>query len=192
MRNYILAAVLAGAVATPALAQSGAPFTGVRAEGIVGYERAGSETRRDKSDGVTYGAGVGFDFQAAGLLAGVEGEVSESTVGECTANVRVAGDRLCAELGRDFYVGGRFGGLVGPNTLAYAKGGYTNARIETAYTAGTANELRLSTDLDGYRVGGGIEHAVGPNSFIKAEYRYSNYEQRFEKHQGVVGFGFRF
>ena len=34
--------------------------------------------------------------------------------------------------------------------------------------------------------------ALGPNTFVKAEYRYSNYEQGFDEHQGVVGLGFRF
>ena len=34
--------------------------------------------------------------------------------------------------------------------------------------------------------------SLGPNSFAKTEYRYSNYEQGFEKHQVVAGFGFRF
>ena len=38
MRKYLLAALLAGSVATPALAQDNAPFSGIRVEGIVGYD----------------------------------------------------------------------------------------------------------------------------------------------------------
>jgi outer membrane immunogenic protein len=33
---------------------------------------------------------------------------------------------------------------------------------------------------------------LGTNSFAKAEYRYSNYEQGVERHQVMGGFGFRF
>jgi outer membrane immunogenic protein len=194
MRKYIFAALLAGTIATPALAQNAAPFTGPRVEGIVGYDRAGNEDVED-SDGVTYGAGVGYDFQVGNLVAGIEGEVSDSTVDECTAGVVLAGDELCAQVGRDLYAGGRIGSVVGSNTLLYAKAGYTNARLQTAYqdgVAGSTGDFEASDTLDGVRLGAGLEHAMGPNSFVKAEYRYSNYEQGFEKHQGVVGFGFRF
>ncbi|HWH17815.1 MAG TPA: porin family protein [Allosphingosinicella sp.] len=191
MRKYVLAALVAGTIATPALAQTAAPFTGARVEGVVGYDRAA--VPGDDSDGVTYGAGVGYDFQMGASVFGVEGEYALSTIDECTANVEVTGDQICAQVGRDIYAGARIGSIVGANTLLYGKAGYTNARLQTEYTTGVVGtEVRESTDLDGVRLGAGLEHAIGPNSFLKAEYRYSNYEQGFEKHQGVVGFGFRF
>jgi outer membrane immunogenic protein len=43
-----------------------------------------------------------------------------------------------------------------------------------------------------HRVGGGIEHALRPNSFVKAQYRYSSYERDVEEHRVIGGFGFRF
>lgn len=190
MRKYVLAALLAGSFAAPAMAQEAAPFTGFRAEGLVGYESV--EVPGNDSDGVTYGAGIGYDFQMGNLVAGIEGEVTDSTVDECTSDFAVAGDELCAEAGRDLYVGGRLGTLIGANTLLYGKAGYTNARIETEYTNGPDIPSEVSENLDGVRVGAGLEFAVGPNSYLKTEYRYSNYEQGFDKHQGLVGFGFRF
>lgn len=192
MRKYIFAALLAGTVAAPAMAQQTAPFTGLRAEGIVGYDRVGTENLEDDSDGLTYGAGVGYDFQMGGMVAGVEAEITDSTVDECVNDVLFAGDELCDEAGRDIYVGGRVGGLVGANTLVYAKAGYTNARLNTSYTNGFDIAEEDGTNLDGVRLGAGAEFAIGPNSYIKTEYRYSNYEQDFEKHQVVAGFGFRF
>ena len=194
MRKILLAAMLAGTVATPALAQNAAPFTGPRVEGIIGYDRAGTE-EIEKSDGVNYGAGIGYDFQMGGLVTGVEAEITDSTVDECAEGVNLTGDKLCAQVGRDIYVGGRVGSLVGPNTLFYGKAGYTNARLQTEYEDGIdgdAGDIETGDNLDGVRLGAGLEHAIGPNSFVKAEYRYSNYEQGFEKHQGVIGFGFRF
>ena len=34
--------------------------------------------------------------------------------------------------------------------------------------------------------------SAAPSEIAKTEYRYSNYEQGFDRHQVVAGFGFRF
>ena len=60
-------------------------------------------------------------------------------------------------------------------------------------------------NLDGYRVGAGIEqkfNLFGPSGFVKAEYRYShysnlnangsNYHTDLDRHQALVGLGVRF
>ena len=196
MRKYLLAGLLAGAAvitAAPAAAQEAAPFSGPRVEGIVGYDT--TDIEGDNSDGITYGVGLGYDFQAGGVVLGIEGEASDSTIDDCVSNVDLTGDELCAQLGRDLYVGGRVGAAVTPNVLVYAKAGYTNARVSLDYedgTAGTTLDFEEGEHLDGLRVGGGLEFALGPNSYAKAEYRYSNYEQGFDRHQVVAGFGFRF
>jgi outer membrane immunogenic protein len=193
MRKLILAALMAGGMAAPALAQDVGNFSGLRVEGIVGYERA--DVEGENSDGIQYGAGIGYDFQTGGMVIGIEGEIADSTVDECVGGVALAGDQLCAEFGRDLYVGGRVGGAISPNALLYAKAGYTNGRVALDYedgTPSTALDFNQGENLDGLRVGGGVEFALGPNSFAKTEYRYSNYEQGFDKHQVVAGFGFRF
>ena len=194
MRKYILAALAAGTIAAPAFAQdAAAPFTGLRVEGLAGYDRLNADG--GKSDGIAYGVGVGYDMQAGGAVFGVEAEAADSNVDECLTDVDLTGDELCAEQGRDLYVGARAGAVVGSNTLLYAKAGYTNSRVRLDYedgTAGTTADFSEAAGLDGVRVGGGAEIAIGTNAFAKAEYRYSNYEQGFEKHQGVVGVGFRF
>jgi outer membrane immunogenic protein len=193
MRKLVLSALLAGTIASPALAQQTGNFSGPRIEGIVGYERADIEG--EDSDGVSYGVGLGYDFQTGGMVVGVEAEAADSTVDECVTGVSLATDELCAELGRDLYVGGRVGAAVSPNVLLYGKAGYTNNRAALDYedgTAATTLDFERGENLDGLRVGGGLEFALGPNSFAKTEYRYSNYEQGFEKHQVVAGFGFRF
>ena len=193
MRKYLLSALLAGAFVAPAQAQEAAPFSGLRVEGIVGYDNV--DVEGEGSDGVTYGAQVGYDFQSGGAVFGVEGEVSDSTVDECVSGVDIAGDELCAQAGRDLYVGGRVGAALGRNVLAYGKAGYTNARVSLDYddgTTGTTLDFEEGENLDGVRVGAGLEYALGPNSYAKTEYRYSNYEQGFDRHQVVAGFGFRF
>jgi outer membrane immunogenic protein len=83
---------------------------------------------------------------------------------------------------------------IAPNTLLYGKAGYTNIRIGAFLDGGTGggNNLLFSEELDGVRVGAGVEQKLGRNAFIKGEYRYSNYEAGQRKHDGVVGIGFRF
>ena len=196
MRKLIFVALLASAAtvaATPALAQENAPFSGVRVQGIVGYDR--THTDGVNSDGVAYGAQVGYDFQAGNLVLGVEGEAGDSTVDECANAVIVATDELCVNAGRDLYAGGRVGYALSPRVLLFGKAGYTNARVSLDYqdgTVATAPDFSIRDHLDGVRVGGGLEFALGPNAYLSTEYRYSNYEQGFERHQVVAGLGFRF
>ena len=194
MRKHLLAALLAGSFAAPAFAQDGAPFTGPRVEGIVGWDRSQVEDV-DREDGVAYGVGVGYDFQMGDAVLGVEAEAADSTTDRCAVDIDLTGDELCFKAKRDLYVGGRVGAVVGSNTLLYGKAGYTNARYGLDYEDGIdgdAGDFSEAENLDGVRVGGGLEHAIGPNSFVKAEYRYSNYEAGVERHQVVTGFGFRF
>lgn len=192
MRIILATALLAVAASSPALAQDRAPFTGPRVEGIVGWDR--NQTDAGHKDGVVYGGAIGYDFQLGGAVAGIEAEATDSSADACAHDVTVTGDRLCVGAKRDLYVGGRIGAVVGGSNLIYAKAGYTNARFGYDYDDGGtgANDYGDGRNLDGVRVGAGIEHQFGRNTYIKAEYRYSNYEQGVEKHQAVAGFGFRF
>jgi outer membrane immunogenic protein len=192
MSKYLVAVLLAGMAATPALAQESAPFSGPRIEGLLGYDRPRVEG--DSTGGVVYGARVGYDFRNGGVVFGADGEISDSSADECIAGVTVAGDPLCASAGRDLYAGGRIGAVLSPNVMVYGRAGYTNARFKLAYDDGGtgAANFRLGRNLDGVRVGAGLEYAIGRNAFIDAEYRYSNYQDGFSRHQVLGGFGVRF
>jgi outer membrane immunogenic protein len=193
MKKYLVVALLAGTIATPAFAQDARNFEGPRVEAQIGYDSV--DVEGEASDGLSYGVALGYDFQRGGAVFGVEAEASDSSVDECVTGVTVATDELCAAAGRDLYVGGRIGAVVSPRVLVYAKAGYTNARVRLDYedgTAATAPDFSVGENLDGVRVGGGLEFALSRNAFMRAEYRYSNYEQGFDRHQGVAGIGFRF
>jgi outer membrane immunogenic protein len=196
MRKLILAALVAGTAATPAFAQSAADtgrFSGPRVEAVVGYDT--TDIEEDGRNGVVYGVGAGFDIQSGNLVFGLGGEASKSTIDECVSNAVVTGDELCVEAGRELSAVARIGVVAGSNALIYAHGGYTNARVDVDYDNGTGATDAFdseSTNLDGVRVGGGVELGIGRNAFAKAEYRYSNYEQGFDRHQVVGGFGLRF
>ena len=228
MRKIILAALLAGTVAAPAYAQTAgeaSPFTGLRVEGLVGYDSLksgnddddGVDTSEDDGDesleGAAFGVGVGYDVDLGGVVAGVEGEFSESTA-EQEFDETIDGVAFSSgvEVGRDIYVGGRIGFRAAPSTLVYAKAGYTNTSVE-ANIDGGGDRFEFDSNVDGYRLGAGIEQLFGPNVYGKLEYRYSNYSNldfsddfdldEFEsedfdtdidldRHQVVAAIGFRF
>ncbi len=192
MNKFLVAALTASAFASPALAQESAPFTGFRVEGLAGYDNL--KGNGGGRDGIAYGAAAGYDFQLGGVVAGIEGEYLDSDTKGCEGAFVTAGDSICANGKRDLYVGGRAGVAVTPSTLLYAKAGYTNAKVGVNYTDPTtpANNFRTSDELDGVRVGAGVEQKLGANLYAKAEYRYSNYESGIERHQVLGGVGFRF
>lgn len=180
MRIIHAAVVLAAASASPAIAQDQvASFSGGHIDVIGGFDhvRAGGEGR----SGALYGIGGGYDFRTSGgAVFGIEAEAADSTTKECDAGI-------CARTGRDLYVGGRVGAVVNGNVLVYGKLGYTNARLvlDDGVTA-------IGANADGVRGGAGAEFLFGGRFSMRTEYRYSNYEGGFTRHQGVVGLGLRF
>ncbi|KQM90577.1 hypothetical protein ASE70_03280 [Sphingomonas sp. Leaf22] len=219
MRTLILGLAAAGTAlsATPAMAQDVNPaFTGFRVGALAGYDgiRPGSTQDTDLDgdnqtvNGLLYGVDAGYDFALSNFLVGVEGEYTGSTGKVETArtdpNFFGFGS---VSTGRDLYVGARAGLVVAPTTLAYVKGGYTNARLNVLASDGTVDS-RENFELNGYRVGAGVEQAIGSRAYAKLEYRYSNYNnadfQRVDgsttsqfdidtdRHQVVAGVGIRF
>ena len=213
----LLAAGSTVAFALPVAAQSNPAFTGPRVEALIGYDstKPGSSEDIDNADDIdqsiddfAYGVGIGYDMAIGGTVFGVEGEYLQS---EAQTDYDTAGFENFGvgnlEAGRDLYAGVRAGVLVTPQTLAYGKVGYTNARYNVLATDNTT-DVDTDIDLDGWRVGGGIEHALSTNMFVKGEYRYSNYERgevrspsgiesdRFDidadRHQVLLGVGLRF
>ena len=180
--------------ATPALAQDPpASQGGFRIEGLVGYDSARIQDNED--GGVVYGVGVGYDFQTGRAVLGIEAEATESTNQGCASDVFLIGDSLCADAGRELYVGARAGVLVGRNVLLYGKAGYTNARFHVDYDDGTpggGGDIAFSQNLDGLRVGLGAQFGITRNTYFRTEGRYSNYEGGSDRGQVTGAFGFRF
>ena len=157
--------------------------------------------------GVVY---AGYDVDLGTMVIGGEAEFTESTADTDSLDGDPENFGLgSVEAGRDIYVGARAGFKATPSTLVYAKGGYTNARYGFLGTDGTVEDEQ-HIDVDGWRVGAGVEQKLGSNAFAKLEYRYSNYsdgEVDFEpegipdtepfdvdidRHQVVASVGWRF
>lgn len=214
-----LAGVCMAGMAAPAAAQEESVFNGPRGEFLLGYDfvRPGSSTDIDNGgdidqtiEGAAYGVGLGYDFSMGGVVVGLEGEWVESTAStkyDTTAFTDFGVGEI--EAGRDLYAGLRVGTEITPETLLYAKAGYTNASLDvTASNAAQSTTAVSNVHLDGWRVGAGVERAITENAFLKAEYRYSNYQEgefeapsglesdRFDvdldRHTVMVGLGMRF
>ncbi len=217
--RYALAGILVAttAIATPAMAQEYGPgFTGPRIGVVGGYDGISPGSSEDSDidgddetvNGFLYGVEIGYDFALPGAVVGVEAELSDST-GKVETDRNNPNTFGFGEVstGRDIYVGARAGILANPTTLVYAKGGYTNARLDVLASDGTTT-LDENFELEGFRLGAGVEKTFGTNTFAKIEYRYSNYSSAdFEfndgsttsnfdidtdRHQVVAGVGFRF
>lgn len=210
-------AVAAIAAATPAFAQDAINFaTGPRIEVQVGWDRPtaslsvsdGVSTYSESAgkSGVTFGGEIGYDVPLSPIsFAGVYGGVSGATTKEC-GEYLVAGDEACISAGRNFTAGLRAGFLVSNSTAIYAKGGYSNGRINLSYAdpSDPTDNFKVGGNLDGYHVGAGVEFGMQSRLYGKVEYVYSNYGEYsyvdgtdsltlgLDRHQVVAGLGYRF
>ncbi len=135
-------------------------------------------------DGFIGGGQVGYNWQAANWVAGIEADIQGSTqrdndacITRCLAAQNASFDAKLPWLGT---VRGRLGYSVG-STLLYGTAGYAYGGVKTRITAvgnGPAIDTTLSGSRSGWTVGGGIERPFkffgmfGPNWTSKSEYLY--------------------
>ena len=225
MKTRLLAATLAATcLATPAFAED---LSGFRIEGRVGWEsgRLAADypdpddadeilTFSDSESNISYGIEAGYDAMIGeSFVLGAYGGVDFSDVERCE---EIFGDDLgCLGTGRNFTAGLRAGVAVTPAFLLYAKGGYSNGRLEFAYDSDVEDDDELDADVpevsesqDGYHLGAGAEVAFGPNVYGKLEYVFTDYGNvrflgveaddeptatiRARRHQLLAGIGLRF
>lgn len=168
MKTVIFAAIAAVVVATPAVAQDAAPFTGPRAGVTMGYDKIGGE------EGFAYGVTAGYDLALAPrVTGGIEVSLGDTTV-----------DDFGLDVSRDLAASLRLGFVATPRVLAFGKVGYATTRFEVAGDG---------AGLEGVRFGGGLEFAATPSTYISAEYQRTEYEQNIGgRDAAMVGVGFRF
>jgi outer membrane immunogenic protein len=118
---------------------------------------------------------VNHDDAMYGLGLGVDAPLGN----RATVGVDADAQNVFDHNGRDFGVGARLGFALNRNILAYGRVGYTN--LDTRHG-----------DLDGYTVGGGVNLALTPASFVNVEYRRSDYGHNVDSDGVRLGVGFRF
>lgn len=134
-----------------------------------------------KLDGFTGGGQAGFNWQAAGWVFGVEGDVNfyKETRSTTLPIPGFAGNTLSqtVELHNLFTARGRVG-YAWDRTLLYATGGWAGTNIETTdfsqYPTTVQNGVG-SKFLNGWTIGAGIEWAFGDGWSVKAEYLYADF-----------------
>lgn len=187
MKKLIIAASAAACIiASPAMAQNVGDFSGFKGGVVAGYDNAdfgtvfiGSERFDLKNaKGLLYGINIGYDRQTGKFVYGVEFEATDSAA---DVDDRFLGQ---IEMGRELYAGGRIGFVVSKNALIYGKVGYADARLRTVGSQ--------AINLDGFKVGAGVEYKFKKNLFVRAEYRYSELDRSLKRNQGVLGFGIQF
>lgn len=171
-----VAAVVAAVSALPAYAQDASNVGGAKIGAVVGYDKARVKLYDEfgSKDGILYGVTAGYDYDMGKVVIGIEGEISDSSTKDSIQSLVYAGDKFSLRSGRDLYVGARFGVPVSSTVLLYAKAGYTNARFTAKYDD-TTSTSSSGDNLEGYRVGGGVEVSNDGGAFARFEYRYSDY-----------------
>lgn len=203
VKKILIATAALAAVSAPAFAQEASNFGGAKVGAVIGYDKVRLEVEdlgNGSKDGFLYGVTAGYDFDLGTAVIGVEGEFADATTKETVGDLAVDGIEGSLRAERDLYIGARLGFPVSPNVMLYAKGGYTNAKFKASVTDGV-DTLTGSDELDGYRIGGGVEYTNG-QAFGRIEYRYSDYGKykidgedtgiRASRHQVAVVGGWRF
>ena len=201
IKSALLASSLVLAI-FPCRAASAQDFTGPHVGAQAGWEQTevrnpetglGTVAADDDAQSFTGAFFVGYDREVVprlvlGAEAGMDfsaDDIVEST--GATGLVRVDPDW-------SIDVTARAGYLADPQTLAYVRGGYTNASVETSVDNGTTR-LTDSENRNGWVVGAGIERLVLQNISGRLEYRYSDLSEgdgTFDRHRVLAGITYRF
>jgi outer membrane immunogenic protein len=137
---------------------------------------------------------LGYNWQFQNWVLGVEGDFawadnSAATVGIPGTWSATFGPGLDAAAVNDKWdasIRGRVGYLFAPTALLYVTGGATWLEKEVAATCAgtfpvgwcvTAQTNSASNTHFGWTIGGGVEWMLTPNWLLRAEYRYSQYEE---------------
>ena len=198
LRFCLVPACLAGLLASPAMAQSfDGPYVGIQG----GWSRAEIFEEIDDlllddevaQDAFQIGVYAGYNYKATetiviGAEAGFNGAFDDD-VGALSE-----GDGLSINPRYNFDLSARAGYLFTPDTLGYIRGGYTNTRVRTTFLEGGIAS-RSSESLDGWQIGGGVEHAFFEKISGRLEYRYSdlgNDGGEYDQHQVLLGVSYNF
>lgn len=92
--------------------------------------------------------------------------------------------RLDAELTDSWAIGARLGYIHSPATMWYVAAGYAKADLDWKITGFAEGEMLSGSEvltsggksLEGWFIGGGVEHQLRDNLFLKLDYRYTNYD----------------
>jgi hypothetical protein len=124
--------------------------------------------------GFTGGGYAGYGIQSNGFYIGGEAELELSSV-DWNVERSPVGRIYSAEKKATAGLAVRFGYVLNDNVLLYARAGFVRSDFDFDYTFRSAAVSQSST-LDGVRVGGGIEFAIGEKMNVRLDYTQTNYD----------------
>lgn len=189
-RSLLPLAVVAIAAWSPAQASE---FTGFRAGIQVGADRSAYDNEDAGIDesfgGVAAGFSIGYDFGLGeNVVMGLEATAEEANT---DYDFKDGSDFVEIDAKRDLGLVGRLGVKASERALIYGLIGYSNARVRAR---GKVSGVSFNEpgNVDGVRVGAGVETVLGRKGYGKIEYRYSDYSDGLSRNQIVLGAGIRF
>ncbi len=182
-------AYIAALAVISASAANAQTVNGPWAEARGGWDNSSGDG--ESSSGFLYGAAAGYDIGVGSKgFIGVQAGITGSTLNECDLGV-------CVSAGRDIEILARAGFAVAQQTSLYGLAGYSNGRVN--FDSGA---LQGGVNIDGLRIGAGVEQQWGGRTFTKLEYRYTDYGSATvlgidlgdagNRHQVSASFGLRF
>lgn len=179
-------------LATPALAQDeDTSMSGFYVGGYVGYDHVtiSVEGEGDGSkDGVAFGALAGYNVDLGGAFVGIEGEIGDASTQQEEQDLILLGDEAVLSANLDLFIGGRIGVKASDKVAVYAKAGYARTTVKLAYDDNDGFAFAESDELDGLRIGGGIEYAINNRISLRGEYRYTDYSNyKYEGEDTGIG-----
>ena len=146
----------------------------------------------DKKQSVTTGIYAGYKKINDRVVVGAEAGLDFASDDEVQSSI--AGISYSVDPKYSIDLTARAGFLANPQTLVYARGGYTNARFRTTITdvAGIQSE---SSSQDGWLAGAGIERQITDHASARIEYRYSKLSEddgEDKRNRVLAGLTYRF
>ena len=198
MNSKFLIIALAGVVTlatSPAQADTfDGPYVGVQA----GWDRneIGIEDVDDvdiSNDSLLIGGYAGYNFKIAERVV-LGAEAGISTAVDDSFGLSTATETLTFDPRFSYDLSARAGYLVNERTLAYVRGGLAGTRLRISFDDG-ADPFSETGYVEGWQIGGGVEHALTDKLSARVEYRYSDLGQgdlEYDRHQALVGVSYNF
>jgi outer membrane immunogenic protein len=165
---------------------------GHRSDGLRAYSADRVDEFKFRGDSFDYGVFAGYDMRMGDFVVGAEAGIGS---GGTAMHEDIFGTHASIEPQWNFEGTVRAGYVLGERTLAYARAGYGAERLEfrtTETLGGEAFDLSDRRWSDGLVVGGGIEYSLTPQTTLRGDYRYKDFDGWFKTQQLLLGASYRF
>jgi outer membrane immunogenic protein len=140
--------------------------------------------RNWSNDGVIGGVHFGYNYQIQQFVLGLQAQGDLLSVAGSGSDAATFTPNVLAVRSHNDWIAsidGRLGYVVKSNILLYAIGGYAIAGAQSSVQRNGVEIGNISTSVNGFDIGGGVEYAFNRNWSAKLEYRYYD----FEPHNGL-------